>query len=159
MLDASEAAPSSPHSLLTLLRDEHQRMDWMLSLYRQQAGIGLDPQERKRLIERIDRRLRALIVIKQTILYPLLEDRIPNHTLATLKCDHNILHERLVAISQLEPDTLAMDNHMDELALHVRAHIDSEERRVFPVAQALDSPLIGQRGAHLREELLNVSHA
>ena len=48
---------------------------------------------------------------------------------------------------------------MDELALHVRAHIDSEERRVFPVAQALDSPLIGQRGAHLREELLNVSHA
>lgn len=159
MIDANTAAQSNPHGLLTLLRDEHQRMDWMLSQYRQQAGIGLDAPARRRLIERIERHLRALIVIKETMLYPLVESAIAAPTMAALKRDHNILHERLVAISKEEPDTLAMDTHMDELALHVRDHIATEERRVFPTAQALDSADLGQRSAQRREQLLSLSHA
>jgi hypothetical protein len=159
MFDASKSAVSNPHGLLTLLRNEHQRMDWMLSLYRQQASIGLDPQERKRLIERIDRHLRALVVITQSMLYPLVKPEMQPHSFSTLQRDHSSLHERLVAISQLEPDTLAMDTQMDELALHVRAHIASVERRAFPLAQSLDSPMLGQSAAQLREGLLSMSPA
>ncbi len=159
MFDVNAAAQSHPHGLITLLRDEHQRMDWMLSQYRQQANIGLDAQDRQRLIQRIERHLRTLIVIKETLLYPLVESKIARPTMAALRCDHNILHERLVAMSKEMPDTLAMDIHMDELALHVRDHIAVEERRVFPVAQALDSADLGMRCAQRREQLLNPSHA
>ena len=159
MFDASATAQNSTHGLLTLLRDEHQRMDWMLSQYRQQAGIGLDAQERKRLIQRIDRHLRALMVIKETVLYPLVESKISRPTMLALKCDHNIIHERLLAMDKEVPDTLAMDIQMEDLALHVRDHIRAEECRLFPVAQALDSADLGQRCAKRREQLLSHSHA
>ena len=159
MFDVNAAAQSNPHGLLTLLRDEHQRMDWMLHQYRQQAGIGLGEKDRVRLIQRIERHLRTLIVIKETILYPLVESKIAPPTMAALRCDHSILHERLVAMSKEVPDTLAMDIYMEELALHVRDHMAVEERRVFPVAQALDSADLGQRSARRREQLLNPSHA
>ena len=159
MFDVNAATHSNPHGLLTLLRDEHQRMDWMLHQYRQQANIGLEADERKRLIQRIERHLRTLIVIKETILYPLVESKISRPTMAALRCDHNILHERLVAMSKEVPDTLAMDIYMEELALHVRDHIAAEERRVFPAAQALDSADLGRRFAQRREQLLNTSHA
>jgi hypothetical protein len=62
-------------------------------------------------------------------------------------------------MSKEVPDTLAMDIYMEELALHVRDHMAVEERRVFPVAQALDSADLGQRSARRREQLLNPSHA
>jgi hypothetical protein len=158
MIDASTAAQNSPHGLLTLLREEHQRMNWMLSQYRQQAGIGLDAQERKRLIQRIDRHLRALMVIKETVLYPMVESKVPRLTISALKCDHSIIHERLLAMNKEMPDTLAMDIHMEELALHVRDHIKAEEYRVFPAARALDSADLGQRCAKRREQLLSHSH-
>lgn len=159
MIDASAAAHISPHGLLTLLRDEHQRMDWMLSQYRQQAGIGLDAQERQRLIQRIDRHLRALMVIKESVLYPMVESKVPRLTMSALKCDHNIIHERLLAMNKEMPDTLAMDIHMEALALHVRDHIKAEEYRVFPAARALDSADLGQRCAKRREQLLSHGHA
>jgi hypothetical protein len=159
MIDASTAAQNSPHGLLALLREEHQRMNWMLSQYRQQAGIGLDAQERQRLIQRIDRHLRALIVIKETVLYPLVESKISRPTMLALKCDHKIIHERLLAMNKEMPDTLAMDIHMEELALHVRDHIAVEECRLFPAARALDSADLGQHCAKRREQLLSHSHA
>jgi hypothetical protein len=159
MIDASAAAQASTHGLLTLLREEHQRMDWMLSQYRQQAGIGLDAQERQRLIQRIDRHLRALMVIKETVLYPMVESKVARQTMSALKCDHNIIHERLLAMDKETPDTLAMDIHMEELALHVRDHIRADEYRVFPAARALDSADLGQRCARRREQLLSHSHA
>ena len=138
MIYDSAAALNSTRGLLTLLRDEHQRMDWLLSLYRQQAGIGLQAPERKRLVERIDRHLRALITIKETMLYPMVESKIARPTMAALRCDHTLLQERLTAMAKEVPDTLAMDIHMEELAQQVRDHIAAEECRVFPVAQALD---------------------
>lgn len=159
MIDASTAAQSSPHGLLTLLRDEHLRVDWMLSQYRQQAGIGLDAQERQRLIERIDQHLRALIGIKETVLYPLVESKISRPTMLALRCDHNLIHERLLAMTKEAPDTLAMDIHMEALALHVRDHIAVEECRLFPVVRMLKSADLGQRCVKRREPLLNHSHA
>jgi len=54
---------------------------------------------------------------------------------------------------------LAMDIHMEELAVHVRDHIKAEECRLFPVARALDSADLGQRCAKRREQLLHHSHA
>ena len=155
MFDARPAAPSIAHGLLTLLHDEHQRMNWMLSQYCQQAGIGLEAQERQRLIQRIDRHLRALMVIKETVLYPMVESKVSRLTMSALKCDHHIIHERLLAMNKEMPDTLAMDIHMEELALHVRDHIKTEEYRVFPAARALDSADLGQRCAQRREQLLS----
>ena len=159
MFDHNATDQSNPQGLLTLLRDEHQRMDWMLHLYRQQANIGLDAKERQRLIHRIERRLRALIVIKETILYPLVESKIDRTIMTALRSDHNILRERLVAMSKEMPDTLAMDCTMNELTLHVREHFQVEERRVFPAAQTLDSADLDTRCAKHRQQLLNLSHA
>lgn len=155
MIDARAAAHTSPRGLLTLLHDEHQRMNWMLSQYHQQAGIGLDAPERQRLIGRIDRHLRALMAIKETVLYPMVESRVPRLTLSALRCDHSIIQERLLAMDKETPDTLAMDIHMEALAVHVRDHIRAEEFRVFPAARALDSADLGQRCAEQREQLLS----
>jgi hypothetical protein len=159
MIYDSAADLNSTRGLLTHLRDEHQRMDWLLSLYRQQAGIGLDAHARKRLVERIERHLRALITIKESMLYPLVESKISRPKMASLKCNNTLLHERLAAMSKEVPDTLAMDIQMEELALHLHDHIAAEERWILPVAQALDSADLGQRFTARREQLLNLSHA
>lgn len=158
MIYDSKATLTSSRGLLTLLRDEHQRMDWLLSLYRQQAGIGLDAQERKRLIQRIERHLHALITIKETMLYPLVASKLSPPTLAALRCDHTVLQERLACVAKEEPDTLAMDIGMEALAVQARDHFAADERRVFPVAQALDCAELGQRFTKRQEQLLNHSH-
>lgn len=159
MIDASTAAPSRHQGLLSLLHDEHQRLNQMLSQYRQYAGIGLNEHDRQRLIQRIDRHLQALMVIKETALYPLVASKLSQVTMLALKCDHEIIRERLLAMKKESPDTLAMDLLMEELAVHVRDHINADEYRVFPHAQALDSADLGQRCATHREHLLSHSHA
>lgn len=159
MIDASAAAQSSPQGLLGLLRDEHQRLDLMLNQYRQYAGIGLDEHDRQRLVQRIDRHLQALMVIKETVLYPLVESRLSPMTMMALRSDHVIIRDRLLAMKKEAPDTLAMDLLMEELTVQVRDHINIETHRVFPHAQALDSPDLGQRGARHREHLLSHSPA
>lgn len=159
MMYDSAAPLNSTRGLLTLVRDEHQRMDWLLSLYLLQAGIGLDAQERKRLVERIERHLLALITIKETMLYPLVKSKLASPKMAALKCDHTLLRERLAVMSKEVPDTLAMDLCLEELALHWRDYVAAEERWVFPLAQALDSADLGQRFTARQAQLLNLSHA
>jgi hemerythrin-like domain-containing protein len=158
MQAAAHDTTTSPPTALSVFREEHQRLDCLLTLFRQQSTSSIDKAAVERLIDRIDQAVRMLIELKEALFYGKLRGSAIAVLVARSKSKHQAILQQLNLIAGLEPDTGTMDMHMDELSLVLRQHMGCEERKLFPLAQAQDSLRLGsrinQRRAELREEAM-----
>ena len=160
MDQATRLAEHRPPSLaVPILRDDHHRLQRLLSFYTVLAKTNASPVVRRGLVTHIRVCTRALITVKEELLYPLLAPSADRAAVQWAQRDHALLCAQLRAVAGHGDDSFAMDQHMGDLITLARAYMAVEEERLFPLAEAVDSLELGARVAARRLALLDEPQA
>ena len=140
-------------------RPRHHRLQRLLSFYTVLAKTNASPVVRRGLVTHIRVCTRALITVKEELLYPLLAPSADRAAVQWAQRDHALLCAQLRAVAGHGDDSFAMDQHMGDLITLARAYMAVEEERLFPLAEAVDSLELGARVAARRLALLDEPQA
>ena len=156
MEDASHPAEDSPPcTALAVLREDHHRLQRLLSFYTVLAKTNASAVVRQGLVTHIRVCTRALIEVKEQLLYPLLAPLADPTAVQWAQRDRALLCAQLRAVDDIGHGSYAIDLHMGDLKTLARAYMAVEEERLFPLAEAVDSLELGARVAARRLALLD----
>jgi iron-sulfur cluster repair protein YtfE (RIC family) len=142
---------------LTLLTNDHRRVDRLLAEHKQAAG---NPRRQKALFEEIRRELHVHAQIEEKVFYPALAGPfvVPlKDQIEEALAEHQEVDALLKLLAPLAPEDAGYAVEFTKLADGVRRHVAEEEGTTFPAAREfLGIPRLeelGQEMADLKKQL------
>jgi len=142
---------------LTLLRNDHRRVDRLFGEHKQAAG---NPRRQKAIFDDVHRELDVHAQIEEQVFYPALESGFMEpvrEQMEEARAEHEEVKALLMQLAGLAPEDAGYAVAFTKLTEGVRHHVAEEEGEMFPVArEVLGLPSLeelGRRMAELKQQV------
>ena len=141
---------------LTLLREDHRRLEELFDDYRDAVESALDPSGRAELARRACQLLATHAQLEEELFYPMLRDALDDALLLDeAQVQHSTLKELLAKVRSSSPGEAFYDARMNVLGQYLQHHVRHEEDELFAFIESseLDLDELGARMAGRRREI------
>jgi hemerythrin-like domain-containing protein len=137
---------------LTLLTNDHRRVDRLLAEHKQASG---NPRRQKAVFEEIRRELNVHAQIEEKVLYPALQGPFVTPLKDQIEealAEHEEIKALLKLLAPLAPEDAGYAVEFTKLADGVRRHVAEEEGTTFPAAREfLGIPRLEELGREMAD--------
>lgn len=151
------SAPSVAPDAITLLKQDHQRID---ALFRHFEQLERDGVEKAAVVQMICTELRLHTQVEEEIFYPAVRTATGEDALTdAADVEHALARALVEELESMKPGDDHYDAMVAVLATHERQHMEKEHQEMFPRACAtrLDLERLGAAIAVRKRELLEQS--